>query len=151
MTSYLHLTRTVHLPVTAHGSVLSNSFGVTIATAVDPTTAAALSDLVNLGHGPAAALDKAHDEQEDARASRLFRARTAVDPARHPIEPLAEEKQPADRVAVVKAAIIDLRRIRTDLRKVGAGMAADYVQRALKSVEGALRHAERLESEASRS
>jgi hypothetical protein len=65
---------------------------------------------------------------------------------RYPIEPLAEQK-PTDRVSVVKAAITDLRRIRTDLRKVGAGMAADYVQRALKSVEGALRHAERLESE----
>jgi hypothetical protein len=69
---------------------------------------------------------------------------------RYPIEPLAEQK-PTDRVSVVKAAIVDLRRIRTDLRKVGAGMAADYVQRALKSVEGALRHAERLESEEGRS
>jgi hypothetical protein len=68
----------------------------------------------------------------------------------YPLEPLAEQK-PTDRVAVVKAAITDLRRIRTDLRKVGAGMAADYVQRALKSVEGALRHAERLESEEQRS
>jgi len=51
--SLLYLTRTVHMPVTADGCTIKNSFGVVIATAFDRTTAAALADLINLGR-PAA-------------------------------------------------------------------------------------------------
>jgi hypothetical protein len=45
---------------------------------------------------------------------------------------------------------VDLRRVRTSLREAGAPKAADYVQRALKSVEGARRHAERMQNEGAR-
>ncbi|MDX3805123.1 MAG: hypothetical protein QHC89_01715 [Bosea sp. (in: a-proteobacteria)] len=54
MSGCLYLTRTVHMPVTADGCAIKNSFGVVIATAVDPMTAAALAEIVNLG-APAAA------------------------------------------------------------------------------------------------
>lgn len=47
----------------------------------------------------------------------------------------------ARRLVVVEQAAHDLRMIRAALREVSAHAAADYVQRALKSVEGAVRHA----------
>lgn len=47
----------------------------------------------------------------------------------------------------IKYAIGDLKRIRDTLKKGGAKRAAAYVSRALKSVEGAARHAERAISE----
>lgn len=53
-----------------------------------------------------------------------------------------------DRARVTGSAAASLRVIRTDLRRVGANEAADYVARALKSVEGAERHANRLYREA---
>ena len=52
------------------------------------------------------------------------------------------------RLAVVHRAAEDLRRHRSALREVGAYAAADYCARALKSVEGAERHAARLLNEA---
>lgn len=54
----------------------------------------------------------------------------------------------SERLRTVEAAIADLRRIRAELRHVGASAAADYVQRAIKSAEGARRHAQRLDNEA---
>lgn len=42
-------------------------------------------------------------------------------------------------------AICDLKTARERLRKAGCKNAADYVQRALKSAEGALRHAQRMD------
>lgn len=57
----------------------------------------------------------------------------------------------ADRLATIRASIADLRRIRTTLRAAGAENAANAVQRALKSVEGAERHAMRLANDAARS
>jgi hypothetical protein len=44
--------------------------------------------------------------------------------------------------ALIKAAIEDLRTARHRLRDAGANKAADYVARAMKSAEGALRHAQ---------
>jgi hypothetical protein len=71
---------------------------------------------------------------------------------RYPIELLeAPAAKPApSTLAVIDAAIADLRRVRTSLREAGAPKAADYVQRALKSVEGARRHAERMQNEGAR-
>lgn len=45
----------------------------------------------------------------------------------------------------IKLAIMLIRSAREHLRVAGADKAADYVQRALKSVEGAQRHARGLE------
>lgn len=45
----------------------------------------------------------------------------------------------------VGAAIHHLREARDNLRLAGADKAADYVARALKSAEGAYRHARNLE------
>lgn len=42
----------------------------------------------------------------------------------------------------IDAAIVDLRRARDLLRQAGATQAAKYVARALKSAEGARRHAD---------
>ena len=46
-----------------------------------------------------------------------------------------------DDVRRIRRAIDDLRMARTELRGVGAKKAADYVARAIKSAEGAERHA----------
>lgn len=46
-----------------------------------------------------------------------------------------------------KTAIECLRTARDNLRKIGSKNAADYVARAMKSAEGALRHAERIAME----
>jgi len=46
----------------------------------------------------------------------------------------------ADRVDAIRNAIAGMRKARDELRAAGAGKAADYVARALKSAEGALRH-----------
>lgn len=45
------------------------------------------------------------------------------------------------RELLIEAACMKLRRARKSLRLAGADKAADYVQRSLKSAEGALRHA----------
>ena len=44
---------------------------------------------------------------------------------------------------LIRHYIYKLRIIRSGLRSLGASKAAAYVQRALKSTEGALRHSER--------
>lgn len=44
----------------------------------------------------------------------------------------------------IKRAIADLQMARQRLRRCGSKNAADYVARALKSAEGALRHAQRM-------
>lgn len=54
------------------------------------------------------------------------------------------------RLAAATAAITHLRHARRELRAVGASQAADYVSRAIKSAEGAARHAQRLLGEAQR-
>lgn len=46
-------------------------------------------------------------------------------------------------VARIQGAINTLRRAKKTLRDAGAKKAAAYVARAMKSTEGALRHAER--------
>lgn len=47
-------------------------------------------------------------------------------------------------VALIALAIMDVTRARDRLKKAGARQAARYTARALKSVEGAYRHADRL-------
>jgi len=44
----------------------------------------------------------------------------------------------------IRLAIVNMRLARTQLRKAGANKAADAVAKALKSVEGAQRHAKGL-------
>lgn len=55
-----------------------------------------------------------------------------------------------DRLQAAQIATAHLKQARAELRKAGAGNAADYVQRALKSAEGAVRHAQRRVGEAER-
>jgi hypothetical protein len=50
----------------------------------------------------------------------------------------------------IRLAILDLKAVRDRLRFAGANKAADYVARALKSVEGAERHAKRKAGEHAR-
>jgi hypothetical protein len=50
----------------------------------------------------------------------------------------------------IETAIASLRIARATLRDAGSHKAADYVQRSIKSAEGALRHAENLELRAQR-
>lgn len=52
--------------------------------------------------------------------------------------------------ALVQLAIGDARRARDALKIAGAKKAAAYVRRAIKSAEGALRHADRIYGEALR-
>lgn len=54
---------------------------------------------------------------------------------------------PKDRVIVTENAARVLRTVARQLRAVGATSAAAYVARAVKSVDGAHRHAIRLECE----
>lgn len=58
---------------------------------------------------------------------------------RQPSFVVVDAKIRADRI---RDAIVPLKRARTALREACAYRAADYVQRAIKSVEGALRHAQ---------
>lgn len=51
---------------------------------------------------------------------------------------------PAERLATIALAIMDLQSARNRLRDADAPRAAAYVARALKSAEGAYRHADRL-------
>lgn len=51
------------------------------------------------------------------------------------------------RVQCAQSALVKLREARDDLVAGACPAAADYVRRAIKSAEGALRHAERLERE----
>lgn len=54
-------------------------------------------------------------------------------------------KVPADQQpSVINTALLSMRAARDALRICGCKNAADYVARALKSAEGALRHAQRL-------
>lgn len=61
------------------------------------------------------------------------------------IEKLRGQVMPAvnvhDPVSCIKAALWHARQARGQLRQAGASNAADYVARALKSIEGAERHA----------
>lgn len=52
------------------------------------------------------------------------------------------------RVQVTEKAAADLRKIARELRAAGAKEAARYVMRCVKSVDGARRHALRLQNEA---
>jgi hypothetical protein len=56
---------------------------------------------------------------------------------------LREWKEGDARLAL--KACVEIRRARDRLRRIGAHKAADYVQRALKSAQGAHRHAERID------
>jgi hypothetical protein len=49
-----------------------------------------------------------------------------------------------DRLAKINAALLALRTARDALAAAGATRAADYTRRALKSAEGAKRHAENM-------
>ncbi len=60
--------------------------------------------------------------------------------------PTIAEAEARHDAALIAAAKI--KSARDDLRKVGCKSAADYAQKALKSAEGAVRHAQRLCSEA---
>jgi len=53
------------------------------------------------------------------------------------------ETTPED-LKTIQTAIKGLKAIRTALRKLGANRSASYVQRAIKSVQGAERHAIRI-------
>lgn len=57
------------------------------------------------------------------------------------------ETEARARLSACTAAITKLRHARRVLREVGASQAADYIGRAIKSAEGAARHAQRLLSE----
>lgn len=57
------------------------------------------------------------------------------------------EKPPVTRVEQIRYALLCARTSRDWLRAAGADNAARYVARAIKSVEGAERHALRLEKE----
>lgn len=48
-----------------------------------------------------------------------------------------------EQLATLQRALIDLQAARNGLREAGAKKAAAYVQRALKSAEGAWNHAQR--------
>lgn len=68
----LYLTRTIHLPVTADGRTVKNSFGVVIAHCANSFVAEAMARIMNLGHDAA----KAHDAEIDAREERVSRLLT---------------------------------------------------------------------------
>ncbi len=61
---------------------------------------------------------------------------------------LSHMQAPDSRLQRIELAARLIRTARSHLREAGANNAADYVQRALKSVEGAKRHANRLAGEA---
>lgn len=71
MSGFQHLSRAVHMPVSASGSSVRNSFGVVIAMAMDEPTASAIADLINLGMKPAIEIEAAHEARE-ARLSSMF-------------------------------------------------------------------------------
>lgn len=73
--AHLDLLRTVHCPVTADGSLIKNSFGVVIATlkANDPSQAAALAQLINLGAVEAKRLQHEHEQRESKLAKIVFK------------------------------------------------------------------------------
>lgn len=63
--AHLYLTRTVHMPVSADGRMIKNSFGVVIAEAHgDGFEAQALAEIINLGFAAAKAVDDKYDETE---------------------------------------------------------------------------------------
>lgn len=71
---------TIHTPVAAHGSEVRNAFGVCIATAVNPTLADAIAEMINLGVPGAEALNAAHEAREADRARRFSRYLGAAGP-----------------------------------------------------------------------
>lgn len=75
MSHYLYLTRTVHMPVTADGTLIKNSFGVTIAQAETTASAAALADIINLGFPAAKAQDAAYDASETRKQAMFAKSR----------------------------------------------------------------------------
>lgn len=74
MSSFLYLTRTVRLPVKSDGNLIIDAAGETLATASSPIIAAAMSDLMNLGHAPAKALEDDHDSEERDRTRMFMRS-----------------------------------------------------------------------------
>lgn len=58
--------------------------------------------------------------------------------------------KPQDRLRHAKVAVAMLKEARDTLRAADCNSAAAYAQRALKSAEGAVRHAQRLVGEAER-
>jgi hypothetical protein len=64
--------------------------------------------------------------------------------ARNPFPKAKQRKRPVEvlDVAYIRHAVCNLKYVRKQLRDGGAGNAANYVARALKSAEGALRHAQ---------
>ena len=60
------------------------------------------------------------------------------------LETLSPQTQIAARLAATWAAEKQLQTIQKNLRTVGANAAAAYVARCRKSVQGAIRHAEKL-------
>ena len=71
MSGFQHLSRTVHMPVSACGNAVRNNFGVVIAMAMDEATASAIADLINLGMMPAIEIEAAYE----LRVSKLSRMR----------------------------------------------------------------------------
>jgi hypothetical protein len=69
--AHLDLLKTVHLPVSADGRNIKNSFGVIIAEATEQVTAHALAQLINLGQAGAEDLNRVHQEAE-AKKNKLF-------------------------------------------------------------------------------
>lgn len=75
--SHLDLLKTVHLPVTADGKTLKNSFGVVIGSAKDIATAEAMAQLLNLARQAAEAQQREYDAAEDRKAAMFARTLTA--------------------------------------------------------------------------
>lgn len=72
--SHLDLLKTVHLPVTADGTTLKDSFGVVIGSAKDIATAEAMARLLNLARPAAEARQREYDAAEDRKAAMFARA-----------------------------------------------------------------------------
>ncbi len=73
----------------------------------------------------------------------------SIVPSREPVTEPAEpfKDAPVTRLEQIRYALACARTARNWLRRAGANNAAGYMARAIKSVEGAERHAVRLEEE----
>lgn len=72
-------------------------------------------------------------------------AALTLKPKRRALGTADEEHARRQRIA---ASLRTLRNARSELRRLGAHQAADHLARAIKSVDGALRHADRCYSDA---
>lgn len=85
------------------------------------------------------------DESSDSPSDQADLALAEIDRLQNIERTFSHIQDPASRLQRVQAAARLIREARNHLRIAGANNAADYVQRALKSVQGAERHARGLE------